>query len=88
MTPWKMKLDGPHNERALHLMGARAIAEIRDKNGELIGHHVDAELDMAKYPDAVKQAETEHAVRKPVEPPLTSDEIAGLRKLLSTLPKS
>ena len=85
---WKMKLDGPHDEHALHLMGAGAVAEIRDHDGKIIGHHVDADLYMAKYPEALKKAEAARAQRKPIETPLTSDEIAGLRKLLSTLPKS
>ena len=80
---WKMKLEGPHDEEALHLMGAGAVAEIRDDKGALTGHRVDVELDMSGYPQAVEQAKAARAARKPPEPPLTSDEIAGLRKLLS-----
>lgn len=85
---WKMKLDGVHDEHALHLMGAGAIAQICDHEGKLIGHHVDVELDMARYPQAVEEAKVARAARKPIEPPLTNDEIAGLRNFLSTLPKS
>lgn len=50
-----MKIDGAYDHDALHALGASSVTEIRDSDGNVIGHEVEPEVDMAGYDAALSK---------------------------------